>query len=77
MYMLRIGGAPARRVSRALPVPVVTRALAACGGGGTCFGDVYYQKRGDVRSFGLANRIVAGVIAAFILMTLINGAFEQ
>jgi len=26
-------------------------------------GDVYYQNKGEVRSFGLANRIVAGVIA--------------
>jgi hypothetical protein len=26
-------------------------------------GDVYYPKRGEVRSFGIANRIVAGLIA--------------
>ena len=27
------------------------------------FGDVYYQKKGVIKSFGLANRIVAGIIA--------------
>ena len=40
------------------------------------FGDVYYQKKGEVKSFGLANRIVAGVIAVFILFRIL-GAFTQ
>lgn len=31
------------------------------------FGDVYYVKKGKVTSFGLANRIVAGLIAASFL----------
>ena len=31
------------------------------------FGDIYYQKKGDVKSFGLLNRIVAGIIAIPIL----------
>ena len=31
-------------------------------------GDVYYQKKAQVRSFGLANRIVAGLLALLILM---------
>jgi len=30
------------------------------------FGDVYYQKKGDLKSFGRANRIVAGLIAAVL-----------
>jgi len=30
-------------------------------------GDVYYQKKGEVKSFGMANRIVAGIIAALWL----------
>jgi Na+/glutamate symporter len=34
------------------------------------FGDVYYQKKGEVKSFGIANRIVAGMIAAFWLYVL-------
>jgi hypothetical protein len=40
------------------------------------FGDVYYQKKGEVKSFGIANRIVAGIIAVFILIRII-GAFAQ
>lgn len=40
------------------------------------FGDVYYQKNGEVKSFGLANRIVAGFIAVFILVRII-GALAQ
>ena len=31
------------------------------------FGDIYYQKKGEVKSFGLLNRIVAGIIAIPIL----------
>jgi len=31
------------------------------------FGDVYYPSKGHVKSFGLANRIVAGIIAIVIL----------
>ena len=35
------------------------------------FGDVYYQRRGRVRSFGLGNRIVAGFFFfAFVLSVL-------
>jgi len=40
------------------------------------FGDVYYQKNGEVKSFGVANRIVAGILALFILIRII-GAFAQ
>ncbi len=40
------------------------------------FGDVYYQKKGKVKSFGLANRIVAGVIAAFILFRIVSAFFK-
>jgi hypothetical protein len=25
-------------------------------------GDVYYPKRGEIKSFGIANRVVAGII---------------
>ena len=31
------------------------------------FGDVYYLKKGEVKSFGLANRIIAGLAAIAIL----------
>lgn len=31
------------------------------------FGDVYYERNGEVKSFGTANRVVAGAIAVFIL----------
>ena len=31
------------------------------------FGDIYYQRKGEVRSFGVANRVVAGIIAALWL----------
>ncbi len=41
------------------------------------FGDVYYVKRGEVTSFGLANRIVAGIIAVGILLKIISGLFLQ
>jgi len=40
------------------------------------FGDVYYQKKGEVKSFGIVNRIVAGIIAVFILLKIIE-AFVQ
>ena len=36
------------------------------------FGDVYYEKKGELKSFGLANRVVAGVIAVFILFQVIE-----
>ena len=35
-------------------------------------GDVYYRKRGQVRSFGLANRIVAGVIAVLWFLVAVQ-----
>ena len=31
------------------------------------FGDIYYQKKGELKSFGVANRVVAGIIAALVL----------
>lgn len=34
------------------------------------FGDIYYQKKGEVKSFGVANRVVAGIIAALVLYGL-------
>ena len=34
------------------------------------FGDVYYQKKGEVKSFGLVNRIVAAIIAIFVLIRI-------
>ena len=33
-------------------------------------GDVYYKKRGKVKSFGMANRIVAGLIALVLLWNI-------
>jgi hypothetical protein len=35
-------------------------------------GDVYYQRDGEVRSFGTANRILALVIALFCLSRIIK-----
>lgn len=35
-------------------------------------GDVYYPRRGKVQSFGVANRIVAGILAVLILFSVIN-----
>lgn len=37
------------------------------------FGDVYYPKDGEVKSFGIANRIVAGIIAVFIMINVFEG----
>ena len=34
------------------------------------FGDVYYERNGKVKSFGLANKIIAGVIAVVILFRI-------
>jgi hypothetical protein len=34
-------------------------------------GDVYYVKRNEVRSFGKANRIVAGIIALYLLVSVL------
>jgi hypothetical protein len=34
------------------------------------FGDVYYEKNGKVKSFGLANKIIAAVIAIVILVRI-------
>ncbi len=31
------------------------------------FGDIYYPKRGEILGFGIANRIVAGILAVFFL----------
>ena len=41
------------------------------------FGDVYYQKHGEVKSFGLANRILAGFIAVYILYKYITVFSQQ
>lgn len=40
------------------------------------FGDVYYVKKGEVVSFGIANRIVAGMLAVYILIKIF-GNFTQ
>ncbi len=40
------------------------------------FGDVYYQRKGRVKSFGMANRIVAGLIGIVILFNMLS-AFSQ
>ena len=34
-------------------------------------GDVYYSKKGEVKAFGMANRIVAGIIGAVWLVMAI------
>ena len=36
------------------------------------FGDVYYLKNGKVKSFGLANKIIAGLIAVVILFRIFS-----
>jgi len=41
------------------------------------FGDVYYEKNGEVKSFGLLNRIVAGIIAIGILSQIISALVQS
>jgi hypothetical protein len=36
------------------------------------FGDVYYEKRGQLKSFGIVNRIVAGIIGLVYIRQLFN-----
>jgi hypothetical protein len=40
------------------------------------FGEVYYQKKGKIKKFGLANKIVAGILGV-ILMTKTWGSFSD
>ncbi len=40
------------------------------------FGDVYYTKKGKVVSFGIANRIVAGIFAAGIIYQVYMAFFQ-
>jgi len=40
------------------------------------FGDVYYVKKGAVVGFGIANRIVAGIIAALFLVNILGKLIE-
>lgn len=35
-------------------------------------GEVYYKKKGEVKAFGMANRIVAGIIALMWLINIFN-----
>ena len=37
------------------------------------FGDVYYEKKGEVKSFGIANRVVAGLVGAYYVARLAEG----
>jgi hypothetical protein len=39
-------------------------------------GDVYYRKKGEVRRFGIANRIVAGVIGLLWLVGIIQAVVD-
>ena len=39
-------------------------------------GDVYYRKKGEVRRFGMANRIVAGLIGLLWLVAIIQALFN-
>jgi len=34
------------------------------------FGDIYYEKQGRVVSFGIANRVVAGLIGVFVIYSI-------
>ena len=34
------------------------------------FGDIYYERQGELRSFGIANRVVAGLIAIGLLIKI-------
>ena len=36
------------------------------------FGDIYYEKKGEVKSFGVSNRVVAGLIAAYFLYSVVR-----
>jgi len=40
------------------------------------FGDIYYPKRGEIVKFGLANRIVAGILACLVLYRVFAGGTE-
>lgn len=40
------------------------------------FGDVYYVKKGAVVSFGIANRIVAGIIGLLFLANILGKLIE-
>jgi hypothetical protein len=39
-------------------------------------GDVYYCKKGEVKAFGMANRIVAGIIGIVWLVAIASSAFK-
>ena len=39
------------------------------------FGDVYYQKRGELKSFGIVNRIVAALFLLILLAIILTGIF--
>ena len=39
-------------------------------------GDVYYRKKGQVRAFGMANRVVAGLLALLWLYLIIRAIAE-
>jgi hypothetical protein len=39
-------------------------------------GDVYYQGKDGVKSFGIANRIVAGIIAVIYIIKIISSLTE-
>jgi len=39
-------------------------------------GDVYYRRKGEIRAFGPANRIVAMLIGLLYFIALINGIIE-
>ncbi len=39
-------------------------------------GDVYYRKKGEVHRFGMANRIVAGLIGLLWLVAIIQALFN-
>ncbi|MBN1180888.1 MAG: hypothetical protein JXB49_01285 [Bacteroidales bacterium] len=40
-------------------------------------GDVYYKKKGEVKSFGTANKIIAVIIAIFIMLPIINATLKS
>ena len=39
-------------------------------------GDVYYRKKGEVRAFGMANRVVAGLLALLWLYAIIRATAD-
>lgn len=41
------------------------------------FGDIYYEKRGRIVGFGIANRLVAGAVAVYFIYSIGSGIAQS